>query len=131
MRIKMLPVVFALATWFVFSPTAAVAQEENQDQEVQAEEQQFEQQIEQQVEQQTGLPAEVNVEVEENPQGNLVPTQGEITIAVPNAAPTPARGGSTQPLPTTGGSPVSTLLLPATALLLGIGVMAYAILRRR
>ena len=132
MRIKVLPIVFTLAAWFVLSPTAASAQEETQDQNIQAEEQQFEQQIEQQVEQQTGLPAEANVEVQENPQGNLIPTQGEITIAVPNAAPAPVvGGGSTQPLPPTGGFPVSTMLLSATALLLGSGVMAYAVLRRR
>jgi ABC-type cobalt transport system substrate-binding protein len=38
---------------------------------------------------------------------------------------------STQPLPKSGGVSASSVLLPASALLLGSGVLAYAILRRR
>ena len=38
---------------------------------------------------------------------------------------------STQPLPKSGGVPVGSLLLPAAALLVGGGVLGYAILRRR
>jgi hypothetical protein len=37
----------------------------------------------------------------------------------------------TAPLPPSGGPAVSTLVLPAAALLIGSGVLAYAILRRR
>ena len=37
----------------------------------------------------------------------------------------------TQPLPKSGGVPVGSLLLPAAALLVGGGVLGYAILRRR
>ena len=39
--------------------------------------------------------------------------------------------GSTVPLPQSGGPVSATLLLPATALFLGSGVLAYAVLRRR
>ena len=38
---------------------------------------------------------------------------------------------TTQPLPKSGGVPVGSLLLPAAALLVGGGVLGYAILRRR
>ena len=38
---------------------------------------------------------------------------------------------STSPLPASGGVPVSSVVLPAAALLLGSGVLAYAVLRRR
>jgi hypothetical protein len=37
----------------------------------------------------------------------------------------------TQPLPSSGGPAFSSVLLPATALLIGSGVIAYAVLRRR
>jgi hypothetical protein len=37
----------------------------------------------------------------------------------------------TQPLPSSGGPAVSSLLLPAAALLVGSGVLAYAVVRRR
>jgi hypothetical protein len=37
----------------------------------------------------------------------------------------------TQPLPKSGGVPVGSILLPAAALLVGGGVLGYAILRRR
>jgi hydrogenase-4 membrane subunit HyfE len=36
-----------------------------------------------------------------------------------------------EPLPKSGGPAVSSVLLPAAALLLGSGVLAYAVLRRR
>jgi hypothetical protein len=39
---------------------------------------------------------------------------------------------STQPLPKSGGVPVGpSVLLPGAALLLGVGVLGYAVLRRR
>ena len=38
---------------------------------------------------------------------------------------------TTQPLPKSGGVPVGSLLLPAAALLVGGGVLGYAVLRRR
>ena len=37
----------------------------------------------------------------------------------------------TQPLPSSGGPAVGSVLLPAAALLVGSGVLAYAVLRRR
>ena len=37
----------------------------------------------------------------------------------------------TAPLPPSGGPAVGTLVLPAAALLIGSGVLAYAVLRRR
>ena len=44
----------------------------------------------------------------------------------------PQSGGQTQPLPASGGIGVSpSVLLPAAALLLGSGVVAYALVRRR
>jgi hypothetical protein len=36
-----------------------------------------------------------------------------------------------EPLPASGGLPVASVLVPAAALLLGSGVVAYAVLRRR
>jgi Cu/Zn superoxide dismutase len=38
---------------------------------------------------------------------------------------------STQPLPKSGGMLAASLLLPATALLMGVGVLGYALLKRR
>ena len=38
---------------------------------------------------------------------------------------------ATAPLPPSGGTAVSSVLLPATALLVGSGVLAYAVMRRR
>ena len=38
---------------------------------------------------------------------------------------------TTQPLPKSGGVPIGSVLLPAGALLLGGGVLAVAVLRRR
>ena len=38
---------------------------------------------------------------------------------------------TTQPLPKSGGVPVGSMLLPAAALLVGGGVLGYAVLRRR
>ena len=38
---------------------------------------------------------------------------------------------TTQPLPKSGGGPVGSVLVPAGALLLGGGVLAVAVLRRR
>ena len=37
----------------------------------------------------------------------------------------------TQPLPSSGGPGVGSVVLPAAALLLGSGILSYAILRRR
>jgi hypothetical protein len=37
----------------------------------------------------------------------------------------------TEALPTSGGPAISSVLLPATALLVGSGVIAYAVMRRR
>jgi hypothetical protein len=37
----------------------------------------------------------------------------------------------TQPLPSSGGPAIGSVLLPAAALLVGSGVLAYAVLRRR
>jgi hypothetical protein len=37
----------------------------------------------------------------------------------------------TQPLPSSGGPAVGSVLLPAAALLVGSGILSYAILRRR
>jgi hypothetical protein len=37
----------------------------------------------------------------------------------------------TQPLPKSGGVPVGSILLPAAALLVGGGILGYAVLRRR
>ena len=56
----------------------------------------------------------------------LVPSafaQGEMTVK--------QKFEGTAPLPPSGGPAVSTLVLPAAALLIGSGVLAYAVLRRR
>ena len=57
----------------------------------------------------------------------LVPT----AMAQEGTEPLPASGGQTEPLPTSGGLVAPSVLLPAAALLLGSGVLAYAVLRRR
>jgi hypothetical protein len=129
MKSWIIPMTIALVTWLVLAP-AVLAQEDDQDQQIQAEEQEAEQQIEQQFEQQTGLPAEANVELEENTQGNLMPTTGEVTFAVPAQQPQ-VGGGTTGPLPKSGGLEAGAMVLPAAALLLGCGVLGYAVLRRR
>ena len=130
MKSWIIPMTIVLVTWLVLAP-AVLAQEDDQDQQIQAEEQEAEQQIEQQFEQQTGLPAEANVELEENPQGNVVPTEGEVTFAVPAQQPQEAGGATTGPLPKSGGLEAGAMVLPAAALLLGCGVLGYAVLRRR
>jgi hypothetical protein len=68
----------------------------------------------------------------------LVPTAtAQETTALPKSGgqtqPLPATGGQedTQPLPKSGGVPAGSILLPAAALLVGGGVLGYAILRRR
>ena len=38
---------------------------------------------------------------------------------------------TTQPLPKSGGVPVGSIVLPAAALLVGGGILGYAVLRRR
>jgi hypothetical protein len=38
---------------------------------------------------------------------------------------------STQPLPASGGASISSVLLPATAFVIGCGVLAYAMFRYR
>ena len=54
------------------------------------------------------------------------------TALAQDTQPLPASGGQTQPLPESGGIGVSpSVLLPAAALLLGSGVVAYALVRRR
>ena len=58
----------------------------------------------------------------------LVPTamaQGEMTVEQE------IQMEGTQPLPKSGGVPVGATLLPAAALLVGGGVLGYAVLRRR
>ena len=58
----------------------------------------------------------------------LVPTamaQGEMTVEQE------IQMEGTQPLPKSGGAPVGSILLPAAALLVGGGVLGYAVLRRR
>ena len=57
----------------------------------------------------------------------LVPT----AMAQEDTEPLPASGGQAEPLPTSGGLVAPSVLLPAAALLLGSGVLAYAVLRRR
>ena len=57
----------------------------------------------------------------------LVPTamaQGKLTIEKTEEK-------TVTPLPPSGGAAVGSVLLPAGALLLGSGVLAYAVLRRR
>ena len=49
--------------------------------------------------------------------------QGEMTVE--------RKVEATAPLPPSGGPAVGTMVLPAAALLIGSGVLAYAVLRRR
>ena len=68
----------------------------------------------------------------------LVPTAlAQEQTALPKSGgqtqPLPATGGQegTQPLPKSGGVPVGSIVLPAATLLVGGGMLGYAILRRR
>ena len=55
------------------------------------------------------------------------------TAMAQDTEPLPASGGQTEPLPQSGGIGVGSpsVLVPAAALLLGSGVVAYAVMRRR
>lgn len=55
---------------------------------------------------------------------------GSVTVTGGDAA-AQAGGGTTAPLPPSGGLASPSVLLPAVALLLGSGILAYAVLRRR
>ena len=64
----------------------------------------------------------------------LVPTAmaQESTLPASGGQTLPASGGQTsEPLPSSGGLTAPSTLLPAAALILGSGVVAYAIVRRR
>jgi hypothetical protein len=64
----------------------------------------------------------------------LVPAamaQGSDSDVVATETTTEMMMETTQPLPKSGGVPVGSILLPASALLLGGGVLGYAVLRRR
>ncbi len=71
------------------------------------------------------LAQEMTVTQESTVVGEPLPASGGQT------QPLPASGGQTQPLPASGGLTASSVLLPAAALLLGSGVVAYALVRRR
>ena len=53
------------------------------------------------------------------------------TATAQDTEPLPASGGQTAPLVPSGGLTAPSVLVPAAALLLGSGVVAYAVLRRR
>ncbi len=64
----------------------------------------------------------------------LVPTAiaQESTLPASGGQTLPASGGQTSdPLPASGGLTAPSALLPAAALIVGSGIMAYAIVRRR
>jgi len=64
----------------------------------------------------------------------LVPTAmaQEATLPESGGQTLPESGGQTSdPLPASGGMTAPSALLPAAALILGSGVLAYAIVRRR
>ncbi|HZG63036.1 MAG TPA: hypothetical protein VEY13_05930 [Rubrobacteraceae bacterium] len=64
----------------------------------------------------------------------LVPTAiaQESTLPASGGQTLPASGGQTSdPLPASGGLTAPSALLPAAALIMGSGIVAYAIVRRR
>ena len=64
----------------------------------------------------------------------LVPTAiaQESTLPASGGQTLPASGGQTSdPLPASGGLTAPSALLPAAALIMGSGILAYAIVRRR
>lgn len=75
-----------------------------------------------------GTPRYVNVHAEKT--GDAVPPGVACADLAPAGMQQPVME-STQPLPKSGGPVTPSLLLPAIALLLGSGVLAYAVLRRR
>ncbi len=65
-------------------------------------------------------------------QESTLPASGGQTLPASGGQTLPASGGQTsEPLPASGGLTAPSALLPAAALLLGSGVVAYAIVRRR
>lgn len=74
--------------------------------------------IEEQAQQQVGVTGEATAV----PQGE----QGKAIIKVEETIP-----GTAGPLPKSGGPGTGSLLLPVAALLLGSGILAYAVMRRR
>ena len=88
------------------------------------------------------VPAEESFEeqAEQSAEGQVetTVTDEEVITAATVEAPSVAQpeetmmmGGSTQPLPKSGGLGAGSILLPAAALLLGSGILAFAVLRRR
>ena len=61
----------------------------------------------------------------------LAQTTTQTTTMQTATTPTPLTPSTSAPLPESGGLPVGSVVLPAAALLLGSGVLAYAVLRRR
>lgn len=74
--------------------------------------------IEEKAQEQVGVKGEAKAE----PQGE----QGKAKISVEETIP-----GTVGPLPKSGGPGTGSLLLPVAALLLGSGILAYAVMRRR
>jgi hypothetical protein len=64
--------------------------------------------------------------------GQTLPASGGQTLPASGGQTLPASGGQTSdPLPASGGLTAPSALLPAAALIMGSGIVAYAIVRRR
>lgn len=65
-------------------------------------------------------------------QESTLPASGGQTLPASGGQTLPASGGQTSdPLPASGGLTAPSALLPAAALIMGSGIVAYAIVRRR
>ncbi len=65
-------------------------------------------------------------------QESTLPASGGQTLPASGGQTLPESGGQTsEPLPSSGGLTSPSALLPAAALILGSGIVAYAIVRRR
>ena len=73
----------------------------------------------------------VHDEAYEDSEGAIPPVIACADVNTPRAAAQSTTKENTQPLPRSGGMLAASLLLPATALLMGLGVIGYALLRRR
>ncbi len=139
--------IFALVASFILVP-AALAQEEEipeiieeqveDPQEPQAEnvvEGQREAAFEEQVEAQQGFDLTPQQEAALEPQAELEGVEPEAAAAQPKAAPKEEpkmmeEKGKEKEMPKTGGPDIG-MLLPASVLLLGSGIVAFAVVRRR
>ena|SRR5215216_1289473 len=147
MRRLLLVAGFALVASLVFAPAAAVAQEDipgipqdpaTETEELRGEPERIETPLEEAIEE----PVEeaIGADAPEPPAEEAIEEKAQEQVGVTGEATAQPKGGEgtvqvkieeTIPLPKSGGPEAASFLLPVAALLLGSGILAYAVLRRR